>query len=108
MWLGPVVQSVASPIADPEVVSSILAQPHTFVQIDCEIFYTVILLLHLIQEGLLSVTSKSMCTVYWISIKFKLAKEKSVVRSTDPLNMTIYIAVDWDAKPQSKQTITPM
>ena len=33
-----------------------------------------------------------------------LAQEKSVVRSTDHLNMTI--AVDWDVKPQTKQTKT--
>ena len=32
----------------------------------------------------------------------KLAQEKSVVRRTDCLDMTI--AVDWDVKPQSKQT----
>ena len=31
--LGPVAQSVAGPIADPEVVSSILGRPHTFVDI---------------------------------------------------------------------------
>ena len=33
-----------------------------------EIISTVILLLPLIQEGLLSVTSKSMCTKYWLTI----------------------------------------
>ena len=32
----------------------------------------------------------------------KLAKEKSVVRQTDRLNMTI--AVDWDIKPQPNKT----
>ena len=35
---GPVVQLAACPIADPEVVSSIQAQPHTFVEIDHELF----------------------------------------------------------------------
>ena len=62
---GPIVQLVASPIADPGVVSLILARSHTFVEIDREIFSTTILLLLLIQEGLVSVTSKSMCTKYW-------------------------------------------
>ena len=47
----------------------------------------VILLLPLIQEGLLSVLSESMCTEY------RLTKEKSVFRLTDHLDMTI--AVDW-------------
>ena len=49
---GPVAQSLASPTADPGVVSSIL------MEIDHEIISTVILLLTLIQEGLLSVTSE--------------------------------------------------
>ena len=60
-------QSVASLIADPGVKSLIPAQPHTFMEIDHEIFSSVILLLPLIQEGLLSVTkvtSKSMSTEY--------------------------------------------
>ena len=50
----PVEQSVASLIADPGVVSLITVQPHTFLEIDHEIFSKVILLLPLIQEGLLS------------------------------------------------------
>ena len=40
---------------------------HTFVEINREIFSTVILLLLLIQEGFFSVTSKGMCTEYWLS-----------------------------------------
>ena len=63
---GPLVQSVASPTADPGVASWIPAQSHTF-EIDHEIISTVILLLPLIQEGLLSVMSKSMCTKYWLT-----------------------------------------
>ena len=43
--------------ADPGVASLIPAGFHTFVEIDHEIISTVILLLPLIQEGLLSVTS---------------------------------------------------
>ena len=56
---GPVAQSVASLIADPGVMSSIPAQPHTFVDIDYEIFSMVIFLLLLVQEGLLSVCAQS-------------------------------------------------
>ena len=51
--------TVASSIADPGVVSLIPASSHTFVEIDCEMFSTVIFLLPLIQERLLLVTSKS-------------------------------------------------
>ena len=38
------------------------ARQHSFVEIDHEIFYTVILSLPLIQEGRLSVSGKRMCT----------------------------------------------
>ena len=38
-------------------------QQHSFVEIDCEIFATVILSLPLIQEGQLSVSGKRMCTI---------------------------------------------
>ena len=53
-------QLVASLTADLRVASSIPAQSHTLLQID----HAVILLLLLIQEGLLSVTSESICTKY--------------------------------------------
>ena len=43
-------QLVASPTADPGVMSSIPAQSHTFMEIDHELFSTVSLLLPLIQE----------------------------------------------------------
>ena len=36
--MGPVAQLVASPFADPGVMGSILAQPHTLVEIYHEIF----------------------------------------------------------------------
>ena len=36
---------------------------HSFVEIDCEIFSTVILFLWLIQEGQLSVSDERMCTI---------------------------------------------
>ena len=47
---------MASLTADPGVVSLILAQSHTFENIDHELICMVILLLLLIQEGLLLVT----------------------------------------------------
>ena len=58
--LGPIAHLAVSPIANPRVVNMIKDQSHTFVEIDHEIFATVILLLPLIQEGLMSVTSESM------------------------------------------------
>ena len=62
----PAEQSVASPTADPGVVSLIPAWSHTSVEIDLELIFMVILLLPLVQEGLL-VTSKGMCTKYWLA-----------------------------------------
>ena len=53
-WLGPLGQLVASLIVDPGVMSFIPASPHTFLEIYHEMLSTVILLLPLIQEGLLS------------------------------------------------------
>ena len=61
-----IAQLVASQTADLVVESLILAQSHTFMEIDHKIVSTVILLLLLIQEGLLSVASKSMCTKCWL------------------------------------------
>ena len=54
---------LVSPTADPGVPSMITARSKyicTFVVIDHEIIFTVILLLPLIQEGLLSVKGESM------------------------------------------------
>ena len=45
---GPIVQSVASPTADPGAVNLITARSHTFLEIDHEIISNVILLLLLI------------------------------------------------------------
>ena len=70
MTAGPIVQLVASPIADPAVASSIPAPTHTFMEIDHEITSMIILLLPLIHEGLLSVTRESMCTKYWLCTKY--------------------------------------
>ena len=58
----PVAQSVMSLTADRGIASLIPAQSHTFLEIDHEIISMIILLLTLIQEGLLSVTSERMCT----------------------------------------------
>ena len=49
---GPVVQLVPSLTSVAEVASSIPSPSHTFVEIEYEIVFTVILLLPLIQEGL--------------------------------------------------------
>ena len=73
---GPVAQSVASSTEDPGVASFISAWPHTFVEIDHEIISRAILLLQLIEEGLLSVTSQCMCTKYWLTASSSLPKKK--------------------------------
>ena len=58
---------LVSPTADPGVQSMIPAWFHTFVEIDHEIISTVILLFPQVQEGLFSVTSKSMYSEYWLT-----------------------------------------
>ena len=60
-------QSVVSPTEDQGVACLILAGSHILVEIDHEIISTVNLLIPLIQEGLLSVTSVSVCTKYWLT-----------------------------------------
>ena len=79
--------------ADPGVASSI----DNFVEIDREIISTFIILLRLV------LVSYKLKYVHEVLVKclIKLALEKSVVRWTDCLDMTI--AVDWDVKPQIKQ-----
>ena len=67
-------------------------------EIDHEIISTVILL-PLIQEGFLSVKQKYVHEVL-INRFVKLSQEKSVVRWTDCLNMTI--AVDWEVNHEKK------
>ena len=62
--LGLVAQLVVSLIADPRVASLTPVRSHALVEIDCEIFSMVILLLPLIQDGLMSVTRESMCVKY--------------------------------------------
>ena len=65
--------------ADQGVPSSIQARVHTFMETDNGIFSIVILLLLLIQERLLSVTSQSMCTKYCFTAMTSLPRKKSVV-----------------------------
>ena len=60
-------QLVVSTTDAPGATILILARSHTFVEIDYEIVSMVILLTQLIQEGLLSVTSESVCTKYWLT-----------------------------------------
>ena len=64
--------------ADRGVTSLIPAWSHTFVGIDLEIISTVILLssAESFRNGLLSVTSKSMCTKYWLTASTSLPKIK--------------------------------
>ena len=67
MGTNSVVQSVTSLAADQGVASLIPALSQTFVEIDREMISPTILLLQLFQEGLLSLTSDSMCTKYWLT-----------------------------------------
>ena len=64
---GHIALSVTSLTADPGVATSIPTRSPTLVEIVHEIISTAILLLPLIQEGLLSITSESMCTKYWLT-----------------------------------------
>ena len=70
----------ASLTADPGVASLIPARSHTFVEIDHEIISMVILLPSAESfknlEGLLSVTSESMCTKYWLTACSSLPRSK--------------------------------
>ena len=59
-------QLVASPTADPGIVSLIPTTSLTFVEIEHEIISTVIFL-PLIEEGLLSVKSENICRKYWLT-----------------------------------------
>ena len=70
--------------------SSIPAQPHTFMEIDHEIFSLVLLLLPLIKLGILSITSASMSIDDWFFAESKLVQE-SMVRLPDYLTITITV-----------------
>ena len=85
---GRVAQSVtclvtdAKLTADPGVASSIPARSHTFVEIDHEIISTVILLpsAESFMRGCCQIQAK-VCAQLLVNCLFKLAQEKSVVRS---------------------------
>ena len=64
MMPGPVAQSVTSLATDPGATSSIPARSHTFMEIDHELIYIVILL-PLIKEGLMSV---NMSEIIWLGV----------------------------------------
>ena len=57
-------------------------------------------LLLLIQEGLLLVSSESLCTKYWLTTH--ACQGQCVVRLTDCFDMAI--AVNWDVKHRTNQT----
>ena len=63
---------------DLGVASLILARSHTVVEIDHEIIFFIQPFSSLlqIQEGLLSVTSESRCTKYWLTDWISLPKKK--------------------------------
>ena len=86
--------------ADPGVASSIPARSHTFVEIDHSPPFRWI-----IQEGLLSVTSESMCTKYWLTACSSLPRKKSVVRWTDRPAMTIAVDLGRKATKQTNKQI---
>ena len=65
---GPLAQSGASLTAIKGSLVRAPVRPHTVVMIYHEIISTVILPLPLIQEGHMSVSGKSMCTKYWLTV----------------------------------------
>ena len=93
--------------ADPGVASLIPAWSHTFVEIDHEIISTVFLLpsADSFKKGLLSVTSESMCTNYWLTACSSLPR-KSVVRWADRLAMTIAVDLGRKATKTNKNKIS--
>ena len=75
-----VAQLDARPTGDQEVTGSTSAgRQHSFVEIDDEIFSTVILSLPLIQEGQLSVSGVRMCTIL-VNLRGLSLPSKHVVR----------------------------
>ena len=58
----------------------------------------------IIQEGLLSVTSESMYTKYWLTACSSLSRKKCYVRWTDRPAMTIAVDLGRKAKKQTKQS----
>ena len=110
---GPVAQSVtclatdASLIADSGVMSSILARSHTFVEIDHEIFSTVILLpsAEPFKKGCCQLQAK-VCAQSTGKLLVQACPGKSVVRWTDHPTMTI--AVDLGRKATKQKQKQPL
>ena len=84
--------SSESDCRDPEAMSLILAWSLTFVEFDREIFATGILLSPPSADSrkVMSVTSKGMCTKYWLTPYSSLAR-KSGIYLTDYPDMTIAV-----------------
>ena len=93
--------------ADPGVASSIPARSHTFVEIDHEIISTVILLpsAESFMKGCCQLQAK-VCARLLVNCLFKLAQEKSVVRWTDRLAMTIAVDLGRKATKTNKKQLT--
>ena len=75
---------------------------HSFMEIDHEIFSTVILSLPLIQEGQFSVSGKRMCTILVNRLKDQACPVNMWLGKLTALDMTPF---DWAIKPQHKQTV---
>ena len=86
--------------ADPWVTRSIPVQSHTFVEIDCEISSTVILLPSADSRFVVIYKRKYVHEVL-VNCIVKLGQEKSVARWTNHTDMTI--TVEWDVKSQAKK-----
>ena len=98
MWPGFIAQLVTCLTADPGVASSIQAWSHTFVEIDHEMISTAIILHSADSRRVVVSYKRKYVHEVLVNHKVKLAQEKSVVRWTDRLDMTI--AADWDVKHQ--------
>ena len=77
--------------ADQGVGSS--TQTHYFVEIDHEIISSVILL---IQEGLLSVTSKNTCTIYWLISCSSLPRKKGNKTNKNIKHSFIFLPISFN------------
>ena len=73
---GPIVKSIVSLTADPEVASLIPTQYHTFMELDHKVISMGILLLHLIHEGYVVVSYKCVQEVLVICFKSSLPRKK--------------------------------
>ena len=86
------------------VASSIPARSRTFMKIDYGIIlrsFSFLPLMHLNEEGLLSITSVRMCTNYWLTACSSLPRKKCGYVNCHRPAMTI--TVDWEVKQQNKQ-----